>query len=130
MWTAHTSVPGPHRLRERESNDAARNLGIRTPARGHSPPSRPRVGQDDPLPGTLTTLLGGQAQATDTGPLSPQSVESFDYLQQRLEVWCEHANYQALAEELIQGIEAKVSTHTPDPQTNPTNDSTQPNGND
>ncbi len=68
------------------------------------------------LPGTLTSLL---AQGADVGFAPMQATESLDYLRNRLEYWCGEGNYKGLAEELIQGIEARVSTTSPSEKPGP-----------
>ena len=58
------------------------------------------------VPTSLAALLN---HSSDTGPLSAQQIDDFDYLQRRLIGWCDKKDYAALAEELIEGIESRVA---------------------
>jgi arginine deiminase len=69
-------------------------------------------------PATLTALL---SHTHDTGPLSAQDIESFDFLQHRLESWCDEGDYSALAEELVEGIEARAAGASPSERPGPGN---------
>jgi arginine deiminase len=85
----------------------------------HDPEGDPNAGAPGAQPGSLTCLL---SETRDTGPLNGQEAHSFDFLQNRLECWCDEGNFEALAEELIEGIEARVSggspSQRPGPQSN------------
>jgi arginine deiminase len=88
---------------------------------GHGWPQYPQDPEGDPaadapgtgplmptqVPTSLATLL---QHSTETGPLTAQQVEEFDFLQKRLLSWCDDGDYASLAADLIEGIESKVAT--------------------
>src|SRR5205085_12047075 len=65
------------------------------------PEGDPDAAAPGALSGTLTSLL---AQGVDVVAPPAQAATSIDYLQSRLESWCDDGNFGELAEELIQGI--------------------------
>lgn len=77
-------------------------------ARPSMPPNLPNVPGplQDALPSTLSAMLG---HSRDTGPLSATQVDSFDYLQGRLQCWRDEGDFRSLAEELVEGIESRLA---------------------
>ena len=97
------------------------------------PQGDPKAAAPGTLPGTLTSLLshspGGETAAVRE---AREEAGSFDYLQYRLESWSSAGNSHVLAEELIQGIEARIATsptERPGPPDNGNHDNNGPNGN-
>lgn len=72
----------------------------------HDPEGDPNAAAPGSLPYNLSTVF---SHSSATGPLSTQQLESFDYLQHRLECRCAERDFAALAEELIEGIEARAA---------------------
>jgi len=80
------------------------------------PEGDPNAAAPGTLRGTLASLL---SHSLDTGPLSAHEIESFDYLQHRLESWIAEGNLTSLAEELIEGIESGVAGASPSERPGP-----------
>lgn len=89
--------------------------------RGRGWPQYPHDPEADPLssaPGAYANSLSALMQQSrdvsrDTGPLSAQEGQSFDYLQSRLDAWCGQGDFGALALELVEGIESGVAGASP-----------------
>src|SRR5688572_4799209 len=72
-------------------------------------PAADAPGHRAPIPTQVPTSLAALLQhSTDTGPLSVQQAEEFDFLQKRLLSWCDDGDYATLAADLIEGIESKL----------------------
>src|SRR5688500_14200392 len=82
----------------------------------HDPEGDPKAAAPGAQPGSLTSLL---SETRETGPFNGQEVPSFDYLQYRLQSWCDEDNIECLAEVLIEGIEARVAGESPSQRPGP-----------
>lgn len=90
------------------------------PGGGGKPP-RPTTSVNPATTSTPPSLTALLSHAQETGPLSAQDAESFDFLQHRLECWCDEQDYAALAEELVEGIEARAAGTSPSERPGPGN---------
>jgi arginine deiminase len=78
-------------------------------------PAADAPGHRPPVPTQVPTNLAALLQhSTDTGPLTAQQIEEFDFLQKRLLSWCDDGDYAALAADLMEGIESKIVNGTKD----------------
>jgi arginine deiminase len=75
------------------------------------PEGDPNAAAPGSLPGSLSEMLSGDRGVAK--PPTAMDTESLTYLQYRLESWSEEGNFGALAEELIEGIEARVGGTSP-----------------
>lgn len=74
------------------------------------------------LPGSLTSLLSTRHE---TKPLTTEEIDSLTYLQYRLESWSAEGKCNTLAEELIEGIEARLAGVSPSQRPGPEEKRTQ-----
>jgi arginine deiminase len=84
------------------------------------PEGNPKAAAPSGVPLSLAALVAEQQKNRDTSPLSEQQVTgSFDYMQHRLECWCDEGDFQALAQELVEGIESSVAGASPSGRSGP-----------
>lgn len=90
---------------------------------GHGWPQYTQDPEGDPnaaAPGANLVTLGTLAEIRrEASQLAGHESESVDYLRQRLEGWCNSNDYAALAEELIEGVEARVAGVSPSDRPGP-----------
>lgn len=80
------------------------------------PEGQPAAAAPGTLPGTLAAML---AHKSVTRPLMEDEADAFDYLQRRLEAWCDEGDFTGLSKDLIEGIETRVAGSSPSERPGP-----------